>query len=48
MFDGLVLFYQKTNSLEILQKYRGLGDRGRFLRYRYRSGAFTFPEFRFS
>lgn len=46
MFSGLVHFYQKTGSLEILSKYRGLGDCGRFLRYHYENGGFTLFEFR--
>jgi Protein of unknown function (DUF1176) len=46
MFDGLVHFRRTTSTLEILQKYRGLGDCGQFLRYRYARGSFSLIEIR--
>jgi len=46
MFDGLVNYRPKTSTLEILQKHRGLGDCGRFLRYHFTNGGFTLFETR--
>ena len=46
MVDGFSFFSHKQGTLEILSKYWGMGDCGRFARYRYRGGRFTLLELR--